>query len=167
MGSQWDNEDSSRAWFVRGPELTRIANVDQRLPFVNAQDPDFDGCLNRALALRMTSEKDVMAEWQRLMSRWESACASYAAMFESNPEVRGQCDERAVDDAAIEQARRNLIEIKLQIDSLIAARGRVRAASPGPLRFALLEALTNRFVGVKSAQDSTYSDQASPRYNKR
>ena len=43
----------------------------------------------------------------------------------------------------------------------------VRAASPEPLRFALLEALTNRFVGAKSAEKSTFSDQASPRYNKR
>lgn len=117
--------------------------------------------------MHMTSEKDVMAEWQRLMSRWESACASYAAVCDGNPEVRGQSDAHSVDDAAIEQARRNLIEIKLQIDSLITARGRVRAASPEPLRFALLEALTNRFVGAKSAEKSTFSDQASPRYNKR
>jgi hypothetical protein len=115
----------------------------------------------------MTNGKDVIAEWQRLMTRWESACASYAAMCESNPAVRGQSDARSVDGAAMEQARQNLIEIKLQIDSLIATRGRICAASPEPLRFAFLEEATNRFVGVKSAENSTLSDQESPRYSKR
>jgi hypothetical protein len=115
----------------------------------------------------MTKGRDVIAEWERLMSRWESACTSYAAMCLGNLEVRRQSDAGSVDDAAIEQARRNLIEIKLQIDGLIAARGRIRAASPELLRFAFLEELTNRFVGAQSAENSTLPDQAFPRYSKR
>ena len=80
-----------------------------------------------------------MAEWQRLMRLWESARVSYGAMCESSPpQDHGQNSARSA-DAAIDNARRDLIEIKRQIDSLLSAGGRARAASPEPLRFALLE----------------------------
>jgi hypothetical protein len=42
--------------------------------------------------------------------------------------------------------RRDIIEIKQQIDGLLSARGRTRVANPEPLRFALLEVQTNRIV---------------------
>jgi len=87
------------------------------------------------------------------MRLWESASVSYAAVCESSPpEAHGQDSARSA-DAAIDKARRDLIEIKQQIDSLLSAGGRTRAASPEPLRFALLEAQTKPVGGISRESD--------------
>jgi hypothetical protein len=77
-------------------------------------------------SLRHSTERN--SEWQRLMRRWETACANYATT----------CNERAtVQDPAlanmIEQRRLKLIEVKREIDTLISLCSRARRARHRPL----------------------------------
>jgi hypothetical protein len=106
----------------------------------------------------MSGAQNVAAEWQRLMKLWDSARIDYTAACRSAP------DNPA--DATLDQARRNLTEIKQQIDSLISASASARAASADPLRFAFLDTPAERFAKPKSPKSST-SVQAFPRYSKR
>jgi hypothetical protein len=112
--------------------------------------------------VRKPGKQDFVAEWQRLMQLWETAFAGYAAVCESrNPSTSKDTAQPASGD--VEQARLNLIRIKQEIDDLISACARTRAASPDPLRFALLDAQTKRLVDTTSAENS---DRAAARSNK-
>ena len=113
----------------------------------------------------MSGAQNVAAEWQRLMKLWDSARIDYAAACRSTPHITGR-DAAGSADATLEAARRNLTEVKRQIDSLIAACASARAARPGPLRFTFLDAPTKRFAKTTSPRTAT-SDQALPRYSKR
>ena len=98
-------------------------------------------------------EHDVVAEWQTLMRRWESACMDYSAICAAPPDT-------LPDGADLERVRRNLAKIKEQIDTLIATSSRRRVADPALPRFALMQPTTDDF-GWRSL------DQTSPRYNRR
>jgi len=104
-------------------------------------------------------------EWQRLMKQWELARMEYAAACRGMPDGPDHGATGSA-DASLEQARRNLKELKQQIDSLISTCARARAASTGPLRLAFLETPTKSPVTTKSPKVSTF-DQAFPRYSKR
>jgi len=103
--------------------------------------------------LRKSGEHNVVAEWQTLMRRWESACTDYSAVCD------GPTDTLTA-GADLERARRNLVQIKEQIDALIAASSRRRATDPAPPKFAIIQPTTDD-RGWDSA------DQISPRYNRR
>lgn len=90
----------------------------------------------------------------------------YAAACQRMPDGPGHGATESA-DAALEHARRNLTEIKQQIDSLISTCARARAARTAPLRLAFLEtSAKNSPVMTKSPKVSTF-DQALPRYSKR
>ena len=103
--------------------------------------------------MRKSGEHNVVAEWQTLMRRWESACTDYSAVCEAPT-------DRLTAGADIERARRTLVQIKEQIDALIATSSRQRAADPAPPKFALIQ---------PTADDLGWSSpaQTSPRYNRR
>jgi hypothetical protein len=109
----------------------------------------------------MSGAQTVAAEWQRLMKQWDSARIAHAAACQTAPDTLGHGP-----DPALDQARRNLTEIKHQIDSLIATCARAQAASTEPLRFAFLDTSAKCGVTTKSPKGSM-SDQAFPRYSKR
>jgi hypothetical protein len=100
------------------------------------------------------------------MHLWESAFASYAAVCESRHlvphDARGTIRPA---ESEIEQARLNLITIKQQIDDLISAAGRTRAASPDPHRFAFLDTQTKRLVDATSGSSAS-SDQVAAKSDK-
>ncbi len=130
------------------------------------QAPGFLAPLETELGLRKSGKRDFVAEWQQLMHLWESAFASYAAICESRlvpHDARGTIQPA---ESEIEQARFNLITIKQQIDDLISAAGRTRAASPDPLRFAFLDTRTKRLVDATSAGSSASSDQVAAKSDK-
>ena len=103
--------------------------------------------------MRKAGEHNVVAEWQMLMRRWESACTVYSAVCEAPT-------DGLTADADIERARQNLVQIKEQIDALISASSRRRAADPAPPKFALIQPTTDGLGW-------TSRDQTSPRYNSR
>jgi len=109
----------------------------------------------------MSGAQTAAAEWRRLMKQWDSARIAYAAACRTAPDALGDAP-----DAALDQARRNLTEIKREIDTLIATCARAQAASPEPLRFAFLDRSTRRVITTKPPKGSV-SDQAFPRYSKR
>jgi hypothetical protein len=88
-----------------------------------------------------------------LMRRWDSACTDYSAVCEAPPDT-------LTAGADIERARRNLVQIKEQIDALISMSSRRRAADPAPPKFAFIQPTTDG-LGWSSL------DQTSPRYNRR
>ena len=109
--------------------------------------------LGAGTALRKSGEHNVVEDWQTLMRRWDSACTDYSAVCEAPA-------DRLTAGADIERARRNLVQIKEQIDALISMSSRRRAADPAPPRFALIQPTTDG-LGWSSL------DQTSPRYNRR
>jgi hypothetical protein len=86
--------------------------------------------------LAKSDAQDIVAEWQRLMRRWELVYADYTT---------GQSGI-TMDDAAIERVQLNLIQIKEQIDKLISQSSQTRAASPDQLQFAVIKTKINRLL---------------------
>jgi len=103
--------------------------------------------------LHKPGEHDVVAEWQTLMRRWESACTDYSAACEAPSDT-------LTAGADLDRVRRNMVQIKEQIDALISTSSRRRVAEPAPPKFALIQPTTDD-LGWRSA------DQRSPRYNRR
>src|SRR5262245_4194056 len=95
-------------------------------------------------SLRHSTARNSVAEWQRLMRRWETACADYAAI----------CNEKSTvqDPAAttmVEQSRLKLVEVKKEIDTLISLCSRTRRKRHRPLVFARIEIKTDHPIGGK------------------
>jgi hypothetical protein len=117
------------------------------------------------LGLHKPGKQDFAADWQRLMQLWETAFASYTVVCGGRipPTSRNTAQPVGGD---VEEARLNLIRIKHEIDELISACGRTRAASLDPPRFALLDAQTKRTVDKTPARRSASSDQVATKSNK-
>jgi hypothetical protein len=113
----------------------------------------------------MSGERNVAAEWQRLMKLWDSARIAYDAAQRSTT-YGPDHGATGSTDGALDQAYRRLTEIKEQIDRVISACSRTRAASTEPLRLTLLDLPTNR-VGKRTSPKVSRSAQAFPRYSKR
>jgi len=111
----------------------------------------------------MSGERDIAAEWQRLMKLWDSARIAYAAARRSRPDGPGATGST---DDALDRARRDLTEIKAQIDRVISACARARAESTEPLRLTFLDLPASSSSKKKSPKVST-SAQAFARYSKR
>lgn len=97
-----------------------------------------DGMEVVGASLHRSSERNFVAEWQRLMRRWETACENYVAT----------CNERSsMQDPTlstmIEQRRLKLVEIKQEIDTLISLCSRTRLARRRPLVFTRIETKTD------------------------
>lgn len=113
----------------------------------------------------MSGEKNIAAEWQRLMKRWNAAGVAYDAARRSTSGRRDHGTTGST-DGALDQARRDLTEIKGQIDSMISACARTRVTSTEPLRLAFLDLPTDSSSKKSSPKDLTPA-QALPRYSKR
>ena len=74
--------------------------------------------------MRKPVNNDLVAEWQRLVRQWSAAFAIYEQATKTSgrpgPGKRGR-------DAALEQARDRLNEIKQQMDAIVAAGGARRS----------------------------------------
>jgi hypothetical protein len=80
---------------------------------------------------------DVLAEWQRLMGRWELAYADYTTLCAKRP-MPGGDNGALIGD--IERAQVNLVAIKREIDELLArSAARARATTPDALQFTVIE----------------------------
>jgi hypothetical protein len=76
-----------------------------------------------------------MTEWQRLMRRWDVAYSEYTSVCGKSNGQSGS----PINDWTIEQAKLRLVEIKNEIDRIIARSVERRRGSPDALQFAVIE----------------------------
>jgi hypothetical protein len=97
----------------------------------------------------MRNSQDVQLEWQRLMRRWEIAYADYRSMCGHH--MTSHPNRALLNDAALEQAKLHLANIKREIDQLISQRGQTRPESADQLQFAVIETKIANLSRVSTA----------------
>jgi hypothetical protein len=91
---------------------------------------------------------DVVAEWQRLMGRWELAYADYTTLCAKWPMSDGDNGALVGD---IRRAQVNLVGIKREIDALLArSAARAQATSPATLQLTVIESKMTDLVEAQS-----------------
>jgi hypothetical protein len=80
---------------------------------------------------------EVVAEWQRLMGRWELAYADYTTLCAKEPMSDGDKGALVCD---IGRAQVNLVGVKREIDALLArSAARAQAKIPDGLQFTIID----------------------------